>query len=722
MRPAGAADAPGADRGVGFALAWSGGFGTLTSAWVAAFFLAARSGLPTPPWLAPGCLALFAAFATAPFAAPGRAALLRSPFAAPFASLLVLASPVLALVVGPALGALYPPLALFGLWGTVRALRRCTPGELALLALGPPLLALYLFASIFPYPFAHVFRPELAALDGLTGDAILHAALAHLIQAAGRASSGLDGFVPIHYHLGSHAWFAGIGVATGAEPLVAYPAATMIVAVPGLVTALLLAIASLARSGEGVAGRALVALALVLLFDRIGWDAYYRSESHALGLCALLLGLPALFDLAGAPERRGPGDALRVLAALATVAIAAATKVSAGLLFAAVFAWVVARAYGPSARGAALLLLLGAVLIGVLLPLSPRAGIAAPGFFSPLDFYRRFDPFGGARPEPLDPRKAHSSLLLPLLFVATSILARRRKRAPAQAERAAGGSSSGARPRRAEIIGLAWRGRPGPAELVLVATLAALVPGLTVALGHDAWWFQNAAHWTALAFAAAALPLAPPRAARRRALAALGFVVALALGVERVRDLPRRFSSQVDLVIAGAEAAGGRPGALTRGRGFAAALEALSERRPLFPSELAREIAASPMARIAALVGAAKAGAGAPLAVHVPPENDAFWGRQDLCQKRPFLVPALTGVPLLAGIPARCPLIRTWGAFCCRDYDARSVNRPLSPARLCQHAGRRGIATVFVLRSLEEPERNEILRCGGPGGGAQERP
>jgi hypothetical protein len=126
-----------------------------------------------------------------------------------------------------------------------------------------------------------------------------------------------------------------------------------------------------------------------------------------------------------------------------------------------------------------------------------------------------------------------------------------------------------------------------------------------------------------------------------------------------------------------------------------------------------REIEASPISRIAGLVEAAKSGRDPrAFAVYVPPGNRAFWGGKDVCQKRPFLIPALTGIPMLKGVPRECPVIGSWGAFCCRDYGPESFDEELAPGDLCAHAARRGIASVFVLRSVDEPDRNEVLRCG----------
>jgi hypothetical protein len=679
------------DRGPAFALAYGGAFGAFTSACLALLFAAARSGLPTPELLPVGCLVLFAAFAFAPFAVPerARAAWQRAPCLAPLASLAVLCAPIAALASAPIAAALVLFVAAFGLRGAAGPLRSARCAEAWLLAAGPPLFALYLFASLYPYPFAHVFAREYALLGLLTGDSALHAALAHLIQSTGSASSGLDGLVPIHYHFASHAWFAGLGLATGSTPLLSYPAGMSIVVLPALSTSLFLAIACLARSGEGVAGRMLAALALVLVFDRIGWESCYVSESHALGLCAVLLGLPCVEDLVVAPERRGSEDALRLVGALATVAIAASTKSSAGAIYAVVLGWAVVRLHGVSRRSAAALAALGGVFLLVHLRFGPRAGFDAPSLFAPLDFYRRFDPFSYTGAEVLDPRKAHSSWILPLALVAAS----------AFAWRARGGA--------AVANGSVRRG-PGPAELVLVAALAAALPGLLLALAHDAWWFQNSVHWLALAFVVAALPLAAGRT--RRTIAGLAAFALLALGADRLRELPERLGLPVDLVFAGIDMARGGIGIVdpreTRLR------ESLARERALFAREIAAEIDASPLARAAELVLRVKElHDPRELAVYVPSYGADFWGRDDACQRRPFLIPALTGVPVLKGIPASCARIRKWGAFCCRDYGPASFTEPLGPKQLCAHARERGVGTVFVLRSVEEPDQNRILNC-----------
>jgi hypothetical protein len=85
------------------------------------------------------------------------------------------------------------------------------------------------------------------------------------------------------------------------------------------------------------------------------------------------------------------------------------------------------------------------------------------------------------------------------------------------------------------------------------------------------------------------------------------------------------------------------------------------------------------------------------------------------CFRRPLLVPALTGRPLLRGLAPGCPPVRdpySWG-FAAYGEDARAIDLP-DPA-LCGRARERGFDQVLVLESLREPGRNRLLACRDAG-------
>jgi hypothetical protein len=259
----------GNDRGSLLALAYVGAFGSLTSLWMITLIWIVRTGLSSPPLLSVGCAILAVASAFAPLALPSRwrSGLLEVPWVFPLVTLGVLLSPALVFVTGPALALLYPLIAARGMWGAAPWLSRVRVSEGLLLLSGPLLLALYLFTRIYHPPWDHVFAPEFARFDSLRGDTLLHAALAHLIQETGRPSSGLDGLVPMHYHFGSHVWFAAIGSLTHTTPLYSYVVGTMAVVIPALYGAVLLSAQGMRPTRDGIALRISISTAVILVLD-----------------------------------------------------------------------------------------------------------------------------------------------------------------------------------------------------------------------------------------------------------------------------------------------------------------------------------------------------------------------------------------------------------------------------------------------------------------------
>jgi hypothetical protein len=104
------------------------------------------------------------------------------------------------------------------------------------------------------------------------------------------------------------------------------------------------------------------------------------------------------------------------------------------------------------------------------------------------------------------------------------------------------------------------------------------------------------------------------------------------------------------------------------------------------------------------------------LGVFVPPQNVKFWRYSVDCRSQPMFVPALAGIPMVRGLPPvgeGCPLPRTFGYA---DYGASSRTVVASDEALCEHARGRNISRVLVLRDVETPEANTIVRCDGPAG------
>jgi len=680
-------------RPIRVALAFVAFFASWLSLSLAAIVAVARSGLGTPTQaLLAGPLVLGAA-AFSPFLLPrgARARLESQPAWAGCAVLAMWLSPILALQTGWALAPVYPLALLAGLLRALPALRRLSLAELALLVLGPPVLALYVFSQVHVSPFAHVLVPEQALMGTLGVDTGLHISLSHLIYSSGVPSIGMDGVVPMQYHVGSHAWFAGLATLGGVRPYFAYPLGQVCVAVPMLYAALYWATVCVARSSRDVALQILSATLLVWIFDRIGWTSYYISESFTFGLAALLLTLPLLLDLVERPRRGARGDLVRLAVLLAAVPILASMKLSVGYAFCVAMGYTVLRVYRVSWWSAATLPLLAALGLLSLHFFQARTGQGIAEMISPLHFYR--ETTMGVF---FDARKAHSSLVLPLVYVLLSLWQRGRDNASAD--------------------GRSWG---LSTELLAVTTLAVHLPGLVLAMWNaTAWWFQNVAQWIAIPMLIARF--APRPAGQMSALAqALALVLGLAvLASGPILRIPHRFVAIAARVEASAARQAGDPPPARGPRLLAKLQDSLARREPLFDAGIRESLDANPLAAAARWISEqAKASGPHPVAVFVPPHNRAFWSPHGetpiagACLQRPFVLPAATGVPMLMGLPPGCPNFPYSKGYGHGDYGPEARARALPDRELCRHALERRIATVLVLESLEESSANRRLDC-----------
>jgi hypothetical protein len=636
-------------------------FGAGLSGLTTALVVLARSCLENPALLLALCPLVLTAAVFAPFVLPLARQETVPRFVFPLLTLLVLLSPMLLGLAGRPLALVYPVLAALGIVRAARPLASAGWRAAALLAIGTAVLAPYFLSEILRHPYAHIFVPEYALLGpGLLAlDTLLHASVAHMIQAFGVASTGLDGLVPFRYHVASHAWFAGIGRLAGSTPLVVYPLAQAALAVPALMTALLLATVCLSRDDSRLAVRAAVALGLVLVSDAVGWTSYYIGESHTLGLVVALLAFPLLADLVETPVRAGGWDRLRLAAAAGLVFVATAAKVSTGVVLGAGFAWAVLR--GPAApwRKTVGLALLGATGLVALALFQAKTGHALDQTLELLSFYRRIG---------LAAWPAQLTLVLPLLYLGTALVRRRLDR------------------RR---------------EVLLVMTIVALVPGLTLRLwGATVWWFWNVPHWAVLPLIASdvalegrlgtvmarALPLAVGALALVRIDLAPAVQLASTLAWPAVAPSTAAFAREW-VTDCGGQLAGPIPDRLREGEG----------------------------ARLLAAVHALAPVNHSAVGIFIPPSNRTFWNLEErwACRRRPLYVPALTGLPLVQGLGPGCP---NWGhglGYGFGDYSASSVTTALDDEALCAHARRRGVTTVLVIESTTETGRNRVLACPG---------
>ncbi len=697
--------APGADTQPLLAgLAYAAVFCALVSAVLTALVTGARSGLGSPPALVIACPLLLAAAAFAPFLLPARwrPCFDAAPFVFPLASLAVLLSPILVFLTARSLIVLYPALVVLGVRGALPFLRRLRRRDVVGLALGAALLGVYLFAQLYRRPYAHVFAPELSLLGFASLDTLLHLSIAHMIEGFGQASTGFDGLVPTHYHVGSHYWFAAVAALTGTEPRFAYPFGQYIVTVP----ALFLGVFSSALYLMGTRARGPVALTLaigvVVFFDILGWRSHYISESQTFALIVVLLTQPLLLDVAAHPRRSVWVDWVRLAALLSSVWIAMVMKLSAGTILAAGVVYVALRRYGLTPRTCTIGGILALIGVYARLYVQPSPGRSLAVMWSPLHLFRNTpsweSPYGPA-----------VTFVLPGIFLLWA-LGRRMTRHAARGEVANRDGPD-------ENLGSC----PLAVELVLVTTIVAALPGLTLDVGPGAWWFANTAQWFVLPIVVARAGQWEPRAALRWAVTRTGAVLLVALAIYSMRNLePDLFARLAATVVERAVTTENSGADTIARRGIWHYMRAsLRDHGTLFPPEVRAAVADSEGARIIRLVDAAQTSSVRErLIVYVPPTNVAYWLRQVpvAAFSRPFFIPALAGVPLLKGVRWFGPRAQKLLWYGYADYGDASRLTALTDDEVCAHAATRGFGRALVLQSVDVPARNRLLDCTPPNG------
>jgi hypothetical protein len=662
--------------------------------------LAVRSGLGTPPSLLIVCVGIVLSAAYAPFLVPRsqRARLDSARFAYPLLMLAVTFSPVLLLTLPPGLGHLY---ALTGVAAAVRAAPYVVgSGRRALLAVSVAGVVLGVHLFVAQGLHASAFLPELMALGRFSGDPYLHAAVASMIRYNGVPSTGLDGTVPLGYHVGSHHWFAAIGAITGSDTAHSYLVGRTVFMLPALCLALFVAALGLRRSRPYDAPCLVVAAAAILiLIDGAKVDRYtYRSESEVFGIIVLLLTMPLLGDAVARSRAAVAAPWPRLVPWPLLVALAGWAKASVGHLLALVACYALAR---TSPRSPVAIGVMGATVVVVLLSLLRSEG-ALVAWVKPTPLGFLLFPNGA-----FAPISVAAAYGLAAAAVLTG-LRQRRARDPA---------------RPGWSLRSAWREPLSWEELVLVMAAAAAVPVLLVSR-FETWYFVDAVLWFSLAVVLAGLSRVDLAQLWRSVTSAgcgpvaIGLAVALgAPPVLRAFPIGELVDATREMRLGVEKDAGpaARPDGGTSVRQFFG--RSLARHHVLFGPDFGLALQSSYGVRAVELVRRVLDREGrSALGVFVPPQNVRFWRYAVDCRSQPLFLPALAGVPMVRGLPPvaeGCPLPRTYGYA---DYDVASRAVDAGPGELCRHARGRGLRRVLVLRDVDAPDANTVLRCDGEDG------
>jgi hypothetical protein len=657
-----------------------------------------RSGLPTPASLAPLCALLLVAAAVAPFLLPVR--LLAPddalPGIAPAASLATLMLPLLAFAGAPLVWATVSLVAVAGLWRAARWLRGLSWSAWLFLAVAAPLTAFH----VYPADAATwVWAPETARYGLLDNASYFQTAIAYLVQSYGVPSIGADGLHALHYHFGSHYWFAGIGLAAGSTPLYTYPFARLGVLIPALYFGVSYAAVALARDRGSSSAVFMTVVGVLAIFDALIFALHYNSESFTFSIVGALLILPLLVRLyLGERGTPAAGSSTAWICAVAAIAAITALKVSTGYVLLAMLLYSALRQFGRSWKTGATVAAVAAILLAAAAFLSPR-GYTISGWQLLLASYQQY-----IVPQTL------FTLVIPL---ACALFAWFEPRlAP---DGAAGRLEFRARtPRIAALPRYLFTGDRTLTQLMVVAAAAALLPVLVLPIGSNASYFSLMPHWllmpVVVGFLAAWIahawtPLGT--GALAAALSAITTFTFLPLTLDMAGVL--RLFAAVDRGAPGSPVLGEPP---SLRRFFATNLKAEGT---LFDAAFRDKLAAYGWSRRLDEIRAAARTEGRQFGVFVPASNRAFWTKLEgtgpyWCADMHLYIPSQTGALMVRGLqPADLPCVMF--APGSPDYGPESRTGEATDAALCAHGARVGVRRILVLASMDDAAANRTLSC-----------
>ena len=496
---------------------------------------------------------------------------------------------------------------------------------------------------------------------GVAHDTMFHVALSNMLKTYGAMSTGLDGLVPVPYHIGSHWVLAQWSNLLGTDALVSYQYAYPIV-IPALLTVALAALANsmsrrLFRWSTGAVGASFAGwLPLVLVLVGVlpvsvaavldaPTSMVLISESYVFGLVAALLLVESLLGQ-WTPEdnERDQSVMSRTLAWLVVVplgaGVLAALKVSTGALGLVALVYAVWR-LGYWRRPIVLLGIALAVVALAWVYSRTRNADTVHGVML-LAYLRRYLPVDAW------PAFFVSTLLWVWLYTVARLYL--------------GGCQSVR-----DVMSMLGRRQAIDIELLLVVAVVGLGPGLVFDVdGGAAAYFSDVQRWLACAGLMACMPPLVARwwdaSAQRRAGGATPGLVGLALAPGL---LVVSFSLLTNLAVpiakVGAKTAivqcssGNSEAPWCRfERQWIAAHVARAGGPPLRPDSAAKKQESERLTLIAELrqMAALPREARRKMVLYVPRSLRAYWESDPrFCKGGFYLAPALGAVALLDGVP-----------------------------------------------------------------------
>jgi hypothetical protein len=549
---------------------------------------------------------------------------------------------------------------IYGIFDTWPALSRLSLWKGTALLCGAPILAVVLFLWVNTLKYANVLEPELALFGLLHVDTLYHTAISSMFTQHGAVSTGLDGLVHTPYHALSHLWIGRLSEWLNTTPIHGYYLVIQIIAIPLVIFSLVVCTVMLTDTRDqhemNFANILLVPLCLLFLVAIGDWNSYLVSESHTFGMLIFMLGIPLLFQQAR--EHFGPGATLRLIVICLAGVLMTFAKISVGAIWFGGLGYVLFRHILVQRLSSRTLMWLIPTIIVVALVFFPVLLSVLPQ--EHLDKFR-LAPLKFAKEEGI------------IVAVNSAVIAI--------------GSL---------LIGLELKknGPNVPLEMLAVQMATAWVLTNLVDLpGGSSYYFLTVGTWISIVVTARWLLQSVNFENKMPYHIALVAVLALSIAANSkiTRGYPR-LRGMVDQL---------------------ADLEKVPKPPFLFATaEMAKQIPSAVGSQLMQAIFAHFSYGEKDVLVFVPPSNKAFWNLNQDCRRKALLVPSLTGIPLINGLPPvdqGCAPIDTHGYL---QYSADSVSRDMTDAELCAKALKLGYNHIGILPA---PSEFRVLMCGDEG-------
>jgi hypothetical protein len=653
--------------------AYVGIFWSIVSCLTFLFSVLLRQGLQTPLLLTASALGIALTVFNAPFIFPEKFGVhyWNSSWRITLLCVMFLLYPLCALALGPISIWILIPLGLYGFWKAWWTIDWRIGVWKILIKIFTGLLIACLLAIYIVTCGNWLFTAEIAKAGLLLPDVYYHFSVTEMFRVHDSISLGVHGLAPLKYHFGSHLWFAALSTLAEHGTEYAYSLGMTIVLIPALFFAVCISAASFSAVIDFSQTKFIYGMVFVvgstILLDKIGLHSYYVSPSHTISLILLMLALPMLTaDL-------NAHGATYFSILLAFIFLLSITKVSAGMLWGGACCYLFLRSELALWRRASLIFVT-VIITGlcVKMSISPAQQTVERSLsFSLFHFYRIYGNLFTL-----------SSLVPPAILAIIAFALRFRWRQTVTS------------PGQLKLL----RG----AEISLFISGISMIPGALIPIaGGGAWYFINVAQWVCLTSLGALLLSIEGRAAGidslRKYVAGLFVVCTLSAFFSMARQ---NYAESLQFLRQ-------LPGTPAKDLSVSAidfAINSFRQNGRLIPVDFESRIIALPVNQLITQLRAEKK---SDFLVFIPPEANWFWKTSGDCMSKTFLIPAMTGHPLLYGLPPN--------KSCATDYYDQSVlgmrSRPWNKIKMCREARRLGFRAIARVDASQSNEQLTLLNC-----------